>query len=143
VSATSGPTFVPANPQGIMAFATIGVIVDDDTVLPVNNAPTANAGSPITATAGNLVTLDGTGSTDDNGVAIGAGLKTFWIQREGPPVALSDPYAASPTFTPVGPGQYTFELTTADNKSLSAPSFVVVSVQPAASTPVAGGGRGG
>jgi hypothetical protein len=128
--------------NAIQSFAFINVVVDKDTV-PTDFAPIAVAGLPQTVQAGQLVTLDATGSTDDNGVAIGAGLRPYWTQREGPPVTLSNPYSATPTFTPIAAGQYTFELSVADATSQSAPSFVVITVQPAPATPVATGGSKG
>jgi hypothetical protein len=111
---------------GIRAYADITVVVNDD-VAPNNLVPTANAGQPQTVTAGTLVQLDGSASTDDTIIDLG----THWVQREGPPVALSDPFAIGPTFTPVAAGQYTFELTVADGAASSPPSFVVVTVEPA------------
>ena len=66
-------------------------------ILPLNVAPTANAGpdqSVASATA--PVTLDGTGSTDPDA---GQTLTYAWTQTAGPTVTLSDATAASPTFT--------------------------------------------
>jgi uncharacterized repeat protein (TIGR01451 family) len=58
-----------------------------------------------------LVSLDGSGSSDADGDA----LLYHWVQRGGPPVTLSDPNAAGPTFTaPATVGLLTFELTVTD-----------------------------
>jgi len=141
LAATTNTFFTNTNP--IRAYADISVVVDDDLIAPTNFVPTANAGSPQTVTAGSLVTLDAGGSSNVNGVGIGAGLRTYWVQREGPPVTLSSSSSANPTFTPIAPGQYTFELSVADATAQSTPSFVVVTVTAAPSTGVAAGGHGG
>ncbi|MGB0653030.1 MAG: S8 family serine peptidase [Thermoplasmatota archaeon] len=60
-----------------------------------NAAPTADAGADQVAGAGDLVNLDGTGSTDPDG-----DLLTYrWTQVRGPVVTLDDPDAATPSFT--------------------------------------------
>ncbi len=65
------------------------------TPTPTNSAPTANAGADQTVDGGDTVTLSGTGSDPDAGDTL-----TFsWSQIEGPSVTLSDPNAASTTFT--------------------------------------------
>ncbi len=64
-----------------------------------NTAPVANAGPDQTSVAsGSTVTLDGTGSSDADGDT----LIYSWTQVSGTPVTLSDPTAASPTFTAPG-----------------------------------------
>jgi hypothetical protein len=121
----------------IRVYATIGVTVDGAAPPPPQYlVPTADAGTPQTAVAGQTVTLSALGST--------GATRYYWTQVEGPPVALSNANAVSPSLTPVGPGQYTFALTVADATSSSAPSFVVVTVDPApAATTSSGGGNGG
>jgi hypothetical protein len=61
-----------------------------------NEAPTADAGGPYSGVVkGDLVTLDGTGSSDPNGDPL-----TFeWIKISGPKIILSDSTSESPTFT--------------------------------------------
>ncbi|HVE39868.1 MAG TPA: hypothetical protein VNM14_08280 [Planctomycetota bacterium] len=125
---------------GIRAFANIGVTVDNP---PTDSVPSSLASGPMQpVTAGTLVTLDATGS-QNLPAATFAGLTTSWVQVEGPPVALSDPYSAVPTFTPIAAGQYTFKLSVADATAQSSPSFVVVTVVAAPSTTAASGGSGG
>jgi hypothetical protein len=115
------------------------VVVDT----PSTTAPVSNAGPPQTATAGQTVTLDATGST-------GTGTVTMhWTQLSGPPVSLSDPSATKPTFVPSAPGAYVFALTASEGASANAqqtettPSFVTITVSAAPSTPAGGGGGGG
>jgi hypothetical protein len=60
--------------------------------------PTANAGPAQTVSAGRVVALDGSGSSDPGGSAI-----TYrWTQTVGAAVALSDSTAAMPTFPTAG-----------------------------------------
>ncbi len=76
-----------------------------------NTPPTANAGSDQTVTAGNLVTLNGTGSTDSDGTIA----SYTWTQISGTAVTLSSSTAAQPTFTPATAGVRVFGLTVTDN----------------------------
>jgi hypothetical protein len=88
--------------------ATVTINVAD-----VNEAPLADAGPDQTVPGGAFVTLDGTTSSDPEGGA----LTYSWLQTAGTVVALSDPSAASPTFTaPIPPVDetLTFELTVTD-----------------------------
>ena len=62
---------------------------------PTNVAPLADAGPDQVVSAGALVTLDGAGSFDPNGVPI-----TFaWTQIAGPVVTLNSTTVAQPTFS--------------------------------------------
>lgn len=119
---------------GIRAYSTYTVTVDQP---PTYQVPSALATGPLTAVAGQTITLDSTGSS-------ATATRYYWSQLEGPPVALSNNRAAQTTVTPTAAGQYTFALTVADTTSNSAPSFVVVTVTPAASgVASSGGGSGG
>lgn len=114
----------------------IHVAIDE----PGNQAPNALAGpNQLGIAAGSTVTLDGTGSTDDV-LPIGT---FFWRQVAGPPVALSDPRAAQPTFVPTVGATYVFELVVTDGAASSSPSFVSVTVDPAVVVAVGGGGSSG
>jgi len=120
--------------RGFQEISSIDIVVDDVT----NAAPVANAGvDQTTILTGQTVTLDGTGSSDDN-TTFGSGLTPFWRQLIGPPVQLSDPYASQPTFVPTSAGVYVFELVVGDGTSFTkaATTQVVVSQAP-------GGGGGG
>lgn len=64
-------------------------------ITPVNDAPTANAGSDRSAAEGLAVTLDGSGSHDpDDSI-----LSFLWVQTAGPSVSLSSGNTVRPTFT--------------------------------------------
>jgi hypothetical protein len=83
-------------------------------VLWVNLPPTADAGPDQTVNEGDTVLLDGSNSSDpDDGIA-----SYQWTQTAGPAVTLSDPWAATPTFTApvVGAGgtALTFQMTVFD-----------------------------
>jgi len=116
----------------IRAYATVSIVVDGPAAYVV---PTAVAAAPLTAIAGQLLTLDAGGSA--------GATRYYWTQLEGPPVALSDPKAQAPTLTPLAAGQYTFQLTVADATTSSAPSFVVVTVSAAPVTSTSSGSSGG
>ena len=68
------------------------------TVIPVNDFPTADAGGPYSATLGNSITFDGTGSSDPDGDT----LTYFWDFGDGSNSTLENPshtYGAADTFT--------------------------------------------
>jgi hypothetical protein len=106
-----------------------------------NNPPVANAGPDFTAQDGTVAALDGSSSSDPDGAIA----SYSWNQVGGQSVTLSDPNAASPTFTvpfAAGPQTLRFELVVTDNGGAQSSDFVEVSV-PAPSTnqaPVADAG---
>jgi len=59
-----------------------------------NSPPTANAGPNQLVNENNLVSLDGTGSSDPDNDDLGFN----WIQISGQPITFSDPHSATPTF---------------------------------------------
>jgi hypothetical protein len=71
------------------------------TVTNVNHAPVADAGHDQTVRAGSAVTLDATGSFDQDGDS----LDYLWFQTAGAAVTLSDPTVARPTFTAPAAGE--------------------------------------
>jgi hypothetical protein len=135
------PTFTaPALPG--LSFYEFAVVVSDgqlDAVafvslhtLPQHNPPIANAGSAETVGFGDLVTLDGTGSTDPDGNA----LTYNWTQTAGPAVVLDFTNPARPTFVaPASTSVLTFALTVNDVYLSSAPATVGISVFPPDSIP--------
>ena len=90
--------------------------------------PTANAGSNQNAQSGNLVTLDGSSSSDH----FGGALSYQWTQTQGSNVTLSDSQSVNPTFSApyVGAGgeTLTFQLTVTDPAGLQATTTTSVSV---------------
>lgn len=93
-----------------------------------NQAPVADAGQNMVVTGASTVQLDGTGSSDPDGDALGYS----WTQTAGPAVALSDPAAAQPTFTAPdvsGDVVLVFELTVDDGQLASEADSVQVMVQ--------------
>src|SRR5688572_23667496 len=95
------------------------------TVASGNLPPVANAGPDQTVTTGQLVTLNGTGSSDPNGDPL-----TYSWCVKGRPVGsnatLNGSNTAQPTFTPDVSGSYVLCLTVNDGQSSSASDSVVV-----------------
>ena len=89
-----------------------------------NTAPVANAGTNQSKTVGQLVTLDGTGSSD----ADANPLTYSWSQTSGTTVSLSSTTASQPTFTPTLSGSYVFQLIVNDGIVNSAASSVTITV---------------
>lgn len=116
--------------EGIVKMADAPLIVP-------NVAPVANAGANQTVSLGQITTLDGSLSFDDNGDALTYG----WVQTGGAPmVVLSDPAAQTPTFTaPAASAVLTFTLTVTDNAGLADTDKVVVIATVYASKPAPGG----
>ena len=87
--------------------------VDLIVVLPANNAPTAEAGAYQDLEPGDLVTLNGSNSSDPDP---DDSLSYLWYQKNGTPVTLSNYTSITPNFTaPTGnPTLLVFELTVTD-----------------------------
>lgn len=93
--------------------------------LALNSPPTANAGPDQTRGWGEMVTLNGTGSSDPNGQP----LSYQWVQTGGPPVALSGANTAQPTFTtPTMDTTLTFRLRVSDSCGATATDTVQIKV---------------
>ncbi|MCY4491385.1 MAG: PKD domain-containing protein, partial [Thaumarchaeota archaeon] len=152
----SGPTVTPSNSAALQTTFTApsspGTIVlrftvtdstlsatDSDTVSIVvipQQPPTANAGTNQTVTAGETVTLNGSGN-DPNGDT----LSYSWAKPVGSSVILSDNMSQNPTFTaPSSPGTITFTLTVSDG-TLSDTDTVTITVTN--HPPTANAGRDG
>jgi len=103
-----------------VASALVDLVLDNNVSLvtaTVSTAPVADAGVDQTVYVGDLVTLDGTGSTDAEG---DLPLTYGWAQVGGPPVALSDLTVGQPTFTAPGtPTVLTFALAVTDSLGLA------------------------
>lgn len=108
---------------GTRGFAVSMLVYPDDEV--VNNEPVASAGIDQTSNVNQLVTLDGSGSTDVEGIASYA-----WSQLSGPTVSLSGAGTVNPSFTSAQPGTYLFRLTVTDTNSATDTDDVVITVYP-------------
>ena len=93
-----------------------------------DDAPLADAGADQAAAAGQVVQLDAGLSADPEGQPV----NYTWVQVGGPPVTLSDPHAARPTFTAprgVDPSSVQFTVQVSDGTSVSA-DLVTVTIAP-------------
>lgn len=106
---------------------------DSDTVngtaqaIPDNQPPTASAGPDQSVVAGATVMLDGTGSTDGDGVIV----SYAWTQSAGDAVTLTGAATATPSFTAPSTNAaqaLTFELTVKDDGGLTANDSVNIDV---------------
>ena len=106
----------------IFLMCYISACGDDD-----NGVPIANAGPDQMVTAGAMVTLDGSGSSDPNGDVLGYS----WSADSNNPseVGLRSKTTVSPTFTaPNTAGAYTFTLVVDDGVAHSSPDMVIITV---------------
>jgi hypothetical protein len=105
--------------------------------------PVADAGPDQSVSEFNLVTLDGSSSSDPND----KNLSFQWEQTTGTIVVMSDPTSVQPTFTApdVGPSgeTLTFNLTVNNDENLESTDTVSVMVDNPNSSSGGGGGGGG
>ncbi|HSD04621.1 MAG TPA: PKD domain-containing protein, partial [Nitrosopumilaceae archaeon] len=151
-SIISGPTFnAPNVVNGESKTLTFTLTVSDRygasdsdsvtiTVRPVNNNPTANAGSDKVVDEQTTVALSGSGKDPNKDP-----LSFSWAQIGGAPVELSDSTTSSPSFTApiVANGEtktLTFRLTVSDGLGGRATDSVTVKVNPVNEMPVAKAG---
>ena len=111
------------------------------TLTNVNTPPVASAGEVQTAVEGELVTLNGSGSVDDDLPT----LTYAWSQTGGIPVTLSDSGSAMPTFTAPVVGfdsdpVLSFQLTVTDAEGETSQDSVLVNVTNDNMAPVANAG---
>ncbi|MFH0342668.1 MAG: PKD domain-containing protein, partial [Chromatiales bacterium] len=118
-------TLTVSDDRGAAASDSVQVIL-----LP-NGAPTANAGIDHTIDGGTLVTLDGGGSIDPEGLP----LTYQWVQTAGTRVPLTNSSTAQAIFTApygAGPLMLEFTLTVTDDYGAQASDTLTVTVQPQA-----------
>jgi len=151
----TAPTLAVGAPNALLTFQLVvtnsagtpstlaGVSITVTAPPPVKLAPVANAGAAQTVASGAIVQLNGTASSDPNTPALPFTLN--WVQTGfggQPPVAISNPAAATPTFhAPVTAAQtvLTFTLTATNTAPLSSNASVNITVNPAVA-PVANAG---
>lgn len=134
-AATLNPTFTAPAKTASPQVLTFSLVANDgtsnsladtiDVTVAGNLGPVANAGTAITTSGGQVVSLDGGASTDGDGDT----LSYSWVQTAGPPVTLTGANTRTPSFvSPVGllsQQTLTFELTVSDGVASSAASIDV------------------
>ncbi len=90
-----------------------------------NTPPTADAGEDQQVAVGDVVQLDGSGSSDPDGDAITL-LWEFVSLPDGSEAVLDDPTSETPTFVADAEGTYVVMLTASDGSSDSVPDYVQV-----------------
>lgn len=107
-----------------------------------NSAPNAHAGTNRSAMVGELVELDGTGSSDADGDPLSYAWRIV-SQPVDSNIQLSAPLTARPKFTPQATGAYEVELVVNDGQVDSAPATVTITVTRPNGVPVAHAGADG
>jgi len=100
---------------------------------PLNTMPVAEAGNDQEAIEGDLISLDGSESYDNDGDS----LTYQWTQIAGPTVSLSGSTAAQPEFYAPRVGTFTFTLVVNDGELYSTAETVNVIVYPLNHRPIA------
>jgi hypothetical protein len=124
------PTFVVDRPglyqvRLIVNDGALSSAADLVEIQTVNSAPVANAGPDQSAYVGQMVALDGSGSTDVDGNALGY-VWALTSRPAGSAAAVSDPTAVMPTFTLDRAGVYVAQLIVNDGTVSSAADTVTV-----------------
>lgn len=148
----ANPEFLAPATAGVLSFELevtddSGLSATDTLQLRINAPPDAAAGADFVIDQGETVLLDGTTSSDEDGV-----IATFaWAQASGPIVMLMDADSATPAFVaPQVAGVLSFRLTVTDDDGESDTDSVSVMVRSSSSgsggsggVNVGGGGGGG
>lgn len=125
------PTFTPDRVgdyivQLIVNDGSLSSAPDAAQISTINSPPIANAGPDQTAFVGQLVQLDGSGSTDIDGDA----LTYMWSivsAPEGSTATIQNPDSVKPTFRPDIHGDYLIQLQVDDGTATSAPDTMLLS----------------
>ena len=125
------PSFVADVPGNYIVSLVVNdgtVDSEPDTVMisTVNLAPIADAGEDQAVYVGDLVTLDGSGSSDPDGDPL-TYRWAFTVVPEGSDANLDDPNSVNPTFTVDLPGTYVVSLVVNDGTEDSEPDTVTIS----------------
>lgn len=118
----------PSAPTGscMASFSGSLCLADVATGLGTANAkPVANPGAGRTVAVNSLVTLDGSGSSDQNNEPLTYAW-TMTAKPEGSTASLSGAALVNPTFTADLPGDYSIKLVVSDGKSYSEPASVTI-----------------
>lgn len=117
-----------------------GTTTPTPTPPPPNVPPTASAGDSFSVDGSATVTLDGSASSDSDGV-----IDSYsWTQTDGPTVALEGADGASATFVApelIDGTELVFSLTVTDNEGDSDSASVTITVRPSTLPRVSLGGR--
>ncbi len=128
-AANSGWSFVGWSGDLSGTSSPTTLLIDNSKVITAtfsNDPPIAHAGDDQIVVAGTLVTLDGSGSYDEDPTQT---ITHAWTQTAGPAVTLSNASAVSPSFTPTIAGVYTFSLEVTDHLgAVSAADTVTITV---------------
>lgn len=105
-----------------------------------NNAPTADAGVDQTVDVGAAVSLDGSGSSDDDGDTLSYSW-SFQTRPAGSSAPLADDSAVTTSFTADIAGDYVIQLEVSDGAETSSPDSVTVTAVTLNSAPTANAGE--
>jgi Tol biopolymer transport system component len=125
-------------PGGIYTYGSSNVFLAESPLFTSpNQPPLANPGPNQTANIGNMVTLDGSASSDPDGNNPLTYAWSFISAPQGSTAVVNNPTSVNPTFTPDIAGNYAVSLTVTDSLGLSSqPSTVTVTaVNPAPAAP--------
>jgi hypothetical protein len=104
-----------------------------------NLAPIASGGSDRTVRVGTVVTLDGSGSTDPDGITIAYSWH-LTAKPAGSAATLNNPTSITPSFTADRSGTYKFSLTVSDGTVTSGVAHVAITATTGNVVPVANAG---
>ena len=112
-----------ADEAGATGRDDVRILVTSQAPIPINTAPTADAGSDGTTSVGLEIILDGSSSSDPDG----DDLVFAWVQISGPAVAIVEGDRHRARVIPPEMGDYVFRLTVIDAQGGSAQDEVHVS----------------
>ncbi|MCY4490550.1 MAG: PKD domain-containing protein [Thaumarchaeota archaeon] len=132
-SNTSQPTFTAPSSTGMITFTLTvsdGALSDtDDVIITVTPPlpPIADAGLDQTVRIGDIITLDGSNSSDPNSDP----LTYMWEQSSGTPVSITSPTSEHITLSaPDSPGKLVFTLTVSDGTDSDTDDITITIAKP-------------